>query len=157
VVLAQPHRRKNNDQLLECPLGRLILRHKLRREIYAAGLQYGHKVRQWQAVSGVPVEIHASSGKSSGEGPKAATVRRWGIEISRIDKALKEISVAGFSAVRMLAVFEREIVPDVEEAAVACLTELAIQLSMLRRVAPPFCTARPSSTAPCSKATQLAS
>jgi len=26
VVLAQPHRRKNNDQLLECPLGRLIVR-----------------------------------------------------------------------------------------------------------------------------------
>jgi hypothetical protein len=25
VVLAQPHRRKNNDQLFECPLGRLIL------------------------------------------------------------------------------------------------------------------------------------
>jgi hypothetical protein len=38
---------------------------------------------------------------------------------------------------RVLTAAEREIAPDVEEAAVACLTELAIQLSMLRRVAPP--------------------
>jgi hypothetical protein len=59
-------------------------------------------------------------------------MRKWSAEIDRIDKALKEISVDGFNAVRMLAVAEREIAPDAEEAAVACLEEVAIQLSMLR-------------------------
>jgi hypothetical protein len=63
-------------------------------------------------------------------------MRKWCAEIDRIDKALKEVSVAGFNAVRLLTVAEREITPDVEDAAVACLEELAIQLLMLRRVAP---------------------
>jgi hypothetical protein len=51
---------------------------------------------------------------------------------------MKKISLSGFNAVRMIAVAEREIAPGVEEVAVACLTELAIQLSMLHRVAAPF-------------------
>ena len=70
VVLAQPHRRGDLSQHRESPLGRLVAKWKLRSEIVDAGLQYGHKVRLWQVISGVPVEIHASSdGKSPGEGP----------------------------------------------------------------------------------------
>jgi hypothetical protein len=121
----------------ESPLGRLAAKWKLRTEIIDAGLQYGRKVRLWQANSGIPVEIHVPSEGNRGAEIDAATMRRWNSEIVRIDKALKEISAAGFDAVRTIAVPEREIAPGVEEAAVACLTELAIQLSMLRRVAPP--------------------
>jgi hypothetical protein len=36
VVLAQPHRRGNRDQLCESPLGRLILRRKLSPVLYDA-------------------------------------------------------------------------------------------------------------------------
>jgi hypothetical protein len=69
-------------------------------------------VRLWQVMSGVPVEIHSpSEGNRSGGEIDARTARRWTVEIVRIDKALKEISVAGFSAVRMIAVAEREIAP----------------------------------------------
>ena len=83
------------------------------------------------------IEVHSPSAGHSGAEIDAATMRRWNAEIVRIDEALKKISVDGFNAVRMLAVAEREIALGVEEAAVACLTELAIQLSMIRRVAPP--------------------
>ena len=90
VVLAQPHRRGDKSQNCESPLGRLVAKRKLRHEVFDAGLHYGHKVWLWQAIRGVPVEIHASSGKSTGEGPKDATVRRWNVEITRIDRAMKQ-------------------------------------------------------------------
>jgi hypothetical protein len=136
VVLAQPHRRGDLSQNRESPLGRLAAKWKLRSEIIDAGFQYGRKVRLWQVNHGVQIEVHAPSAGHSGAEIDAATMRRWNAEIIRIDKALKEISLVGFNAVRMLTAAEREIAPGVEEAAVACLTELAIQLSMLRRVTP---------------------
>jgi hypothetical protein len=137
IVLAQPHRRGDKSQACESPLGRLVIKWKLRHEVFDAGLQYGRKVRLWQVHHGVQIEVHAPSVGHSGAEIDAATMRRWDREITRIDTALKKTSIPGFNAVRMLAVAEREIAPGVEEAAVACLTELAIQLSMIRRVAPP--------------------
>jgi hypothetical protein len=137
VVLAQPHRRGDRNQLCESPLGRLVLRRKLSLVIYDAALEYGRRLRRWLTQRGVEIEIHPPSVAYSGMGVEAATMRKWGVEIDRVDTALKKISVDGFNAVRMLTVAEREIAPDVEEAAVACLEEVAIQLSMLRRVAPP--------------------
>ena len=111
MVLAQPRRRGDRSQDRESPLGRLAAKWKLRGEIIDAGLQYGRKVRLWQANSGVPVEIHVPSEGNRGGEVDAAAMRRWNVEIVRIDKALKEISVAGFNAVRTIAVAEREIAP----------------------------------------------
>jgi hypothetical protein len=136
-VLAQPHRRGDKSQNCESPLGRLAIKWKLRSEVFDAGLQYGRKVRLWQVNHGVQIEVHAPSAGHSGTEINAATMRRWNAEIVRIDTTMKKISIPGFNAVRMLAVAEREVAPGVEQAAVACLTELAIQLSMIRRVAAP--------------------
>jgi len=64
IVLAQPHRRGNPDQLCESPLGRFILKYALKRELYDAGMMY-HKARlQWVggAWHGPSDEKHPGSG-----------------------------------------------------------------------------------------------
>jgi hypothetical protein len=52
VVLAQPHRRGDRNQLCESPLGRLVLRRKLSLVIYDAPLEYGRRLRRWLTQRG---------------------------------------------------------------------------------------------------------
>jgi hypothetical protein len=52
---------------------------------------------------------HACGLPETGGEIDARTARRWNAEIVRIDKALKEISIPGFNAVRTITVAEREI------------------------------------------------
>jgi hypothetical protein len=137
IVLAQPHRFGHNaDQLCESPLGRLVMRWKLRRQIFDAAIEWGKFMRRWLAIKGIPQEIHAGAGK--GAWPSEKTVAEWELEVCRVDRALKKISISGFTAVSRLAIPEREIDPACESDAVAVLIELARQTSRLPRNSHPF-------------------
>jgi hypothetical protein len=92
-----------------------VLRRKLSLVIYDAALEYGRRLRRWLTVKRVATKkcqggsrpIHPPSVAYSGMGVEAATMRKWGVEIDRVDTAVKKISVDGFNAVRMLTVAER--------------------------------------------------
>jgi hypothetical protein len=107
TVLNQPHRRGRDSLLCDCPLGRLVEKHKLRSEVYFAALSWGGFVRRWLTVKGVAIEVHTGSGR--GVTPSDAMVQRWTKEILRIETALKRVSTIGFMAMRTLAVAMRDI------------------------------------------------
>jgi hypothetical protein len=62
TVLAQPHRRGDLDQLVESTLRRLVIRHKLRREYFDAGIEYGGLVRHFYHAKGIQLDF--SEGRS---------------------------------------------------------------------------------------------
>jgi hypothetical protein len=108
-VLAQPHRHGDLDQRLESPLGRFTLRQHLRPEIFDAGVEYGHLARVWLAAKvasriGI-VEAYA------GSRPVTARARWLTKELFRLETPLKKLDPVGFSGLRALAVYERDVIP----------------------------------------------
>jgi hypothetical protein len=57
TVIRQPHRRGDDDRLLESPLGRIIIKHNASRELFAVGCAVGKLVRAWSAAVGAPAPI----------------------------------------------------------------------------------------------------
>jgi hypothetical protein len=57
TVLKQPHRLGDTDQRLESPLGRFVVRNKLRPELYDAGIEYGGLVRHFYHAKGVQIDF----------------------------------------------------------------------------------------------------
>jgi len=137
TVLSQPHRRGElEDQKQESPLGRFVIQHSLPSELYDAALEYAGMVRCFYAarlpaaaIKGIPQLPADDRGSGNGVSPEKAVWLEK--ELSRIEAPLKTVSLAGFSALRMLAVHEREIALGVETAAANVLYHLAI---MLKRV-----------------------
>jgi hypothetical protein len=137
TVLAQPHRRgEREDQKQASPLGRFVMRHKLREELYDAGNEYAGMVRCFYAarlpagaLTGIPQLPGDDRGSGNGVSPQKAA---WlGKELSRLETPLKAFSRRGFSALRMLAVHEREIGVNSEGITAKVLYLLAV---MLKRV-----------------------
>jgi hypothetical protein len=132
VVLGQPHRHGDLDQKTESPLGRFAIRHKLRQELYDAGIEYGTLVRRFYAAKlGTPAIVVTYGG--SGKDISSGTAKWLAKEIERLDKPLRQISASGLRAVRMLAVHELEISDRCERPAVNVLYELALLLRKLGR------------------------
>jgi hypothetical protein len=97
LVLAQPHRRQfGDDQLAESPLGRFVLRHKLRRELHDAGLDYARLRRHVRADICAPVPLPRSSlsnlaargGYPAIREIDVALMRRVQNELARVKKCL---------------------------------------------------------------------
>jgi hypothetical protein len=96
VVLAQPHRQGNAGQLAECHLGRFCEKHRLRRELFDAGLEYAGMKRRWLCYHGArfPERI-------TGNGFAVATdedAARWKKRIEEMEHAI----VRGHGALRAI-------------------------------------------------------
>jgi len=131
TVMMQPHRRGDNSQLSESPLGRFCLRNKLRSELYDTGIEYGGLVRQFFAAKGIPQP--SSDGGGSGRGVSPEKAIKLKEELERLEKPIKRSNPLGFSAVRTLTVHEQEIPPPVEPETVSVLYYLAQMLRKLGR------------------------
>jgi hypothetical protein len=137
TVLAQPHRRgEREDQKQESPLGRFVMRHRLRTELYDAGIEYAGMVRCYYAAKlpagamrGIPQLPGDDRGSGNGVSPEKAIWLEK--ELRQLEGPLKSLSRRGFSALRMLAVHEREIMVSSERMAAEVLYLLAV---MLKRV-----------------------
>jgi len=135
AVLRQPHRLGNILQECESPLGRFVLRNCLDKDgkpiraIYDAGIEYGGMVRHFYAAKGIPAIVSEGTGSGAGVSPEKA--KKLGEELARIEPPLKSLSRPGFSAVRMLCVHEREILPGAEYWAIEVLFLLAQLLRKL--------------------------
>jgi hypothetical protein len=129
-VISQPHRRGNIDQQCESPLGRFCLRNKLDRAIYVAGISYGSLVRFYLHAKAVRVDINEGVG-GSGAGVASEKAQKLAKDVWEIDYVLRQINPIGLSAVKDLAVFEREIHPSVTFDAIGVLTGLARHLRLL--------------------------
>jgi hypothetical protein len=130
-VLAQPHRRGHGtDQLAESPIGRLVLKHKLRREYYDAALELGVLVRHFFAAR-LETKPIISLGFGSGRGVSPEKAKWLAAELDRIEMALHGLNPLGYSALKTLAVHECEIAPQAEPAAIVVLLELG---RLLRKV-----------------------
>jgi len=131
VVLRQPHRNFDTDQMRESPLGRFCICNKLRRELYDAAIEYGCLVRHFHAAKGIPRIIIEGSGSGRGVSPEKA--KRLTKEVRRIENLMRKLSMPGFLAVRRLAVYESEISSTYASSAVVILYFLAILLKKLGR------------------------
>lgn len=125
VALRQPHRRGDADQLRECPLGRLLLRRRLRRELYDAGIEYGKLIRRYFAAKGIPLATNEGD-YQTGPGAPPSAIHDLEIKVDLYERRLKAVSGVGLRAVQTLAVYEMEIAASNEPAAIAVLFELAV-------------------------------
>jgi hypothetical protein len=131
-VLSQPHRRAVDigdalDQKRESILGRFVIRNKLRPELYDAGIEFGSLCRHFYHSKGVTTFIREGH-RGSGLGISPAKTAQLEREVERLEAPLLKLSAPGFSAVRTMCVFENEIAPQVEPAAIIVLAELATLL-----------------------------
>jgi len=126
-VLSQPHRRGDLDQLAESALGRFVIRNKLHRALFDAGLEWGSLVRHYHSakLATQPV-ISVGFGSGAGVTPEKTAWLRG--EVERIEKPLRRMYPVGFVALQTLAVYEREIAPEVEGVASEALCELGLLL-----------------------------
>jgi hypothetical protein len=124
TVLAQPHRRGDAEQRLESPLGRLTLRHKMGREYFDAGQEYGGLVRHYYHAKGIQLDF--SEGRSgSGLGVAPGKPKWLAAELERLETPLQRLDSDGFRSLKSLCVHERPIDTKAEPAAVIVLCELA--------------------------------
>jgi hypothetical protein len=130
-VANQPHRLGVDDPLLESPLGRFVLRHKLHRAAFDAGLAFGTLSHRYLSAKARGTDIReAPSGSGADISEEKA---KWlAAEVARIERPLREMSPVGFAAVSMMAVYEREPPPRSETEAIGVLFGLARMLGVLR-------------------------
>ena len=125
VALAAPHRRNANDPrdpFLESVLGRFVLKHKLDMLCYDSALAYGRLAcRVFSSRGATRPVLGTRSAAGSGKEMSTATARHLQRELERVDKQLCK---NGIRALRTLALFELEAMPEDTEAAVATLRAL---------------------------------
>jgi hypothetical protein len=133
-VLRQPHRRGEIDQRIESPLGRLVLRHKLPRELYDAATEYAGMVRCFYAAKmpagatmGIP-QLPGDDRHGLGAGVSQEKAVWLEKELRRLEVPLRRLDPVGFSALKTLCVHERDIAPEAEMATVVVLRELGLLL-----------------------------
>jgi hypothetical protein len=109
VVLAQPHRRGDADQMRASVVGRFAIEHYAdlgdRRVYYAAAEEYAQLVHRWRVAWGAPVDVNMGGG-GTGAGPAPETVQGWWRQISRIDTALSRHGLTG--PIKRMVVEDRE-------------------------------------------------
>jgi hypothetical protein len=124
VALAQPHRRGSKEPLLESPLGQFVLRQELPRICYDTALDYARLVRRTFAVAGIPQPVQTGYHATGDREMTAEAARHLQHELAEVAKRLRDISRAGFNALRSLAVDEREALLAQAEDASLILLEL---------------------------------
>lgn len=138
VVLAQPHRRGNLDQMAESALGRLVMARKLRSEVYHAGNEYADIVRRWRAAKGVPVDLRLNVG-GGGDGPSEETVADWGRKMERVEAAVRLVSAErGLRLMNSVVLDCRDVSYLDEMVTCAALIEVTYTLGRLAKAAHPF-------------------
>lgn len=123
----QPHRvgwPNPRDPKLASALGRFSIRHKLRDELYDAGIAYADLTRRWRAAWGVPDPTHSDS-LGGGLGPSEATVARWWKDIEAIENALRRKSPTHYLAARHLCIDDGDLPDDARAVAIEALMVLA--------------------------------
>lgn len=111
TVLAQPHRRGNDGDMVD-PLGRFVTAYGCGRECYEAGWDYFRLVYRWRVATGVPVPLRLSEGENSAGGEMDyEMIRDWMVKIKLCENAMKCSGLPGFKAAQGLlleAVFPDE-------------------------------------------------
>lgn len=130
VAMAQPHRLGDADPRCSSALGRFCLRNKLKSELLRAGEAYAGIVRRWRAAKGVPTEGNGSVGGSGG-GPSDATVREWGKQRLRCDRAMMKAHGDGMYAVVLMTLYEGDCPDGQAQFAIWALTALAAELGVI--------------------------
>ena len=122
VALSQPHRRGNRDPLLESPLGRFVLKHKLDRLCYDSALSYGRLAGRVFSTRGASRPILGTR-PEAGSRPEMSSekARHLQRELELVGKRLRN---EGIRALRTLALFELEALPEDTEAGLATLRAL---------------------------------
>jgi hypothetical protein len=125
VALAQPHRRGSKEPLLESPLGQFVLRQELPRVCYDTALNYAGLVRRIYAVAGIPQPVHTGYHPVGEREMTTEVARALQHQLQQVERRLSGISCAGLSALRSLAVHEREALLQQEAEGSWILLELA--------------------------------
>jgi hypothetical protein len=127
VALRQPHRRNAvnpRDSLLESALGRFVIKHDLDFISYGAALDFARLTRKVFASLGVPQPV-GDGRQATGRAFDDEIVQRLRCELDEIETRLRSVGRAGFDALRQLALFERETLPEQAKEAALVLCELA--------------------------------
>lgn len=64
VVLDQPHRKGNTDQRCESALGRFVIAHGLKPELYEGGNEFARIVHTWRRLKALPGVVSHGPGKA---------------------------------------------------------------------------------------------
>lgn len=146
TVLAQPHRRGSRDQRCENALGRLVLRLKLRPELYDAGEEYRAIVARYRAARGVPIGLRVVTPGPTREDQDAALARARTDNLRRriilCEHDLKADGIQALLTVRTLVLDGFDIGMDQDPYAVRGLKALAVSFGMLHPSADPYLTTR---------------
>ncbi len=138
TVLAQPHRRGNYDQLCASALGRFVLNHKMRRELFEAGEEYAGTVRRWRAAKGIP-EPFLNSARGNGVGPSDEAVERLEQRVTAMRSCVaRESGVQALKWLDVVVLDDAEIPGAVGCHAVGSLTALAEHLGMIKAGSHPY-------------------
>jgi hypothetical protein len=141
-VASQPHRRWARDPLdprLATALGRFVIRHGLRSELFDAGDHYADLFARWAAAKGIPHprRRHMVGG---GVGPSDATVDAWWREIEGIENALRRYGKA-YVNVRHLCLDDEDLPPEAAADTITGLRVVAVQIGRLPERTNPFVSA----------------
>lgn len=137
VVLAQPHRQGDTHQWRGSALGRFILAHKLRPELYDVGEEYAALVRRLRAAKGVPMpEKPARAGM--GLGPSDATVRGWERREEALRTVLMRLGTQVYLNVRRLTVEDRDCKEEFVVEIIAGLCALGVELGTIKASEHPY-------------------
>jgi hypothetical protein len=109
--------------LLESPLGQFVLRQQLPRICYDSALDYARLVRRNFAAKGVPQPVATGYHATGDREISTEAARALQNQLQQVEKRLGGISRAGLSALRALAVDEREALSEEEGSLI--LLELA--------------------------------
>lgn len=138
VVLAQPHRRGNYDQLCSSALGRHVLDCRLRRELYDAGEEYAETTRRWRAAKGVP-EPFIKGARGSGVGTTDEAVQRLDTRLKSMRSCVNaECGENALSALDRVALDDETIPGAVGFRVTAALLSLAQHLGTISVGAHPY-------------------
>lgn len=140
TVLDQPHRRGQADPLAESPIGRLALRHSLRKELYNAGLEYADIVRKWRNCWGAPREVGVpGTSVGSGEGPTTRLATTWRTQMLRIERAMMDAGgIDAVIAVQQLVLVIADTAPEQDADAITGLSAVAAELGHVAKTLHPF-------------------
>lgn len=142
VVLAQPHRRGDDNPMLSDAIGRFCARVRMRSEAYDAANAYAGLVRQWRASSSVPgLAINRVETGDRGQEEAAPPTRLQALDddaLAKITRRIIECETAmiretrdGFIAVRAAIADGIDIDATWQEAAKLALLALAVVLGRL--------------------------
>lgn len=147
TVLAQPHRRGCLDTLCADPLGSLVLKNRLKREIFYAAEAYARKVRRFYRLIGLrgyALRSVALDGLSSGTRsspsakPDPVAVLLAKHRLDRLERKLMACSRAGFFCLRAAAINGDTVPVEFEGETVKTLIQLAKETGFLAENQHPF-------------------